>query len=97
MVFADPVHMPMHHGLPLSEFLSEVLIFVGLFISIHAFLDWVRAGDKMSILIGLIIITIGCLVYVITRDKKSSFDGKRTNNIYENDSLRFNTGMGKHL
>jgi hypothetical protein len=84
MVFITPTHMPMRHDLPLAEFIGEVLIFAGLFIGIHAFLGVIKAGNLMSMFIGLIVVTIGCFVYVIMRDKKSSFDDKKMNNIYYN-------------
>ena len=39
MTFATAKHMPMGHGQPLSGFLGETFIFIGLFIILHSILD----------------------------------------------------------
>ena len=79
MIIHDPIHMPANpdigsnRGLPLSEFLSQVFIFVGFFISLHAFLDLIKAKDGISIVIGILIVGIGCAIYAIDQhySKKS--------------------------
>jgi hypothetical protein len=65
MIPKQASHIPMHHNLPLIHFLGEVFIFVGLFMALHGLLDILKATDALAIVIGLLIVGIGCLSYLL--------------------------------
>lgn len=97
MVLPDPLHMPMHHGLPLIDFLSEILIFMGIFVTLSSFLETIKASNKMSIFIGIIILAIGCFIYVITKNESSSsFTSKKMNYLYNNNNI-YNEPLNRRI
>lgn len=65
MITKQASHMSVHHDLPLGQFLGEVFIFVGIFMTLHGILDILKASDVLAVIIGLIIVGIGCTVYLL--------------------------------
>ena len=70
MITNRATHMSTHHDIPLGQFFGEVFIFVGIFMTLHGILDILKASDALAIVLGLLIIGIGCVVYLLRQNSK---------------------------